>query len=649
MYKCNRLHKDSDSMRKIKAIGLYILGLLMIVSSVFVASQGSMFAAGSGSETQNGPQSYSDQTGLFMKVDQLGNVEYVEAEGIDIQDQLALPEEENKDTTFDLKLTIGEEERLIHSYDSFEEANAALNRQSKFRGVGSMGVYTDDQVRSVTNGVVNFNTKGNALTEYEEDGTGARGYTNGAYGADGAYLETNAEGTKVKFKMAGVVGWVNKSDVQILNYDTTDVLSVNYYKVKSGRIYHYITTNVSVNAYAASYDVGPAQSYMKEGGVYYSYDGHYFYTSYATMVLDYKTNTNAYPRSINPTMPYYNYFQFLSHRTKTNFSTSTIDNYINNNVSGQSAIKNQGFAYMNAQNTYGANATLVFGLSVNESAWGKSNIALTKNNIFGHAAYDTNTGAATTYASVEQSILQHAQEYVSNNYLDPKDYSGLYHGPHLGDKASGMGVKYASDPYWGEKAAAQGYGLERYAGNKNVDYNKYTIGIKQQGVDLTVRKDPNKDSTALYKTGAWSNFPFVILGSVQGDSVNGNTKWYKIQTDPPLNSTRTETVQSFTGKTGGEYNYENNYAYVSAAYVNLVNEGTGGNSDGGSSGVVRGDVNGNGKVDAADYLMTMDTILGKYTMSATQKTAADVNKNGKVDAADYLMIMDCILGKITLN
>ena len=44
----------------------------------------------------------------------------------------------------------------------------------------------------------------------------------------------------------------------------------------------------------------------------------------------------------------------------------------------------------------------------------------------------------------------------------------------------------------------------------------------------------------------------------------------------------------------------------------------------------------------------MDTILGKYKMNETQRRVGDVNKNGRIDAADYLMIMDCILGKIKL-
>ena len=61
-----------------------------------------------------------------------------------------------------------------------------------------------------------------------------------------------------------------------------------------------------------------------------------------------------------------------------------------------------------------------------------------------------------------------------------------------------------------------------------------------------------------------------------------------------------------------------------------------------------GDVNGNGEIDAADYLIIKNYILGKYTMTEKQQKAADVNKNGEIDAADYLMIKDCILGKITL-
>lgn len=64
---------------------------------------------------------------------------------------------------------------------------------------------------------------------------------------------------------------------------------------------------------------------------------------------------------------------------------------------------------------------------------------------------------------------------------------------------------------------------------------------------------------------------------------------------------------------------------------------------------VKSDVNGNGKTDAADYLMIMDNILSKFTMNDSQRKAGDVNGNGKIDAADYLMIMDNILGKYDIS
>ena len=44
-----------------------------------------------------------------------------------------------------------------------------------------------------------------------------------------------------------------------------------------------------------------------------------------------------------------------------------------------------------------------------------------------------------------------ANGWRSKGYLYPKDYR--YNGGFLGNKASGLNVKYASDPYWGEKAA----------------------------------------------------------------------------------------------------------------------------------------------------------------------------------------------------
>ena len=46
--------------------------------------------------------------------------------------------------------------------------------------------------------------------------------------------------------------------------------------------------DMTTPGYGGSVNVGPQQSYMKTGTTYYSYDGHYFYTNYVTMLSDYR-------------------------------------------------------------------------------------------------------------------------------------------------------------------------------------------------------------------------------------------------------------------------------------------------------------------------------------------------------------------------
>ena len=57
---------------------------------------------------------------------------------------------------------------------------------------------------------------------------------------------------------------------------------------------------------------------------------------------------------------------------------------------------------------------------MNESAKGTSNLAKTKNNLFGIKAFDTNVGAATTFNTVGGCIDTFAKEYMSNQYFNPK-------------------------------------------------------------------------------------------------------------------------------------------------------------------------------------------------------------------------------------
>ncbi len=406
--------------------------------------------------------------------------------------------------------------------------------------------------------VVNFNTKDNAVTEYTEDGTGALGYTNGDYGADAAYLGTS--GGKVKFMMSGVIGWVNASEVEVI--DLSQAAVVSGYEVENGRLLHGIVYTMATPGYRTKLDNGPAPSYLSAGTKYYSYDGHYFYTDYAVMITDYQNNTRA--NSVNPSDPYYNYYQYLPLRSATSYSADTLSAMINSKAGAGSLMANKGSAFIDSQNTYGVNALLMTGVAANESAWGKSSIALSKNNLFGLNAIDSSPGtSANTFASAEACINDFANGWMSRGYLYPKD--GRYNGGFLGNKASGINVKYASDPYWGEKAANVAYALDAAQGSQ--DYGQYTIGVKDTLASshqtVNVRNASSTSSTVLYSTGSASNYSVLIKDSTLE---NG---FYRIQSDGVLDSGRTSVVRG-----SGAYSFDAMYAYISSDYVQIVNQGT---------------------------------------------------------------------------
>lgn len=411
--------------------------------------------------------------------------------------------------------------------------------------------------------VVNFNTKGNAVTEYTEVGTSSAGYTNGQYGADAAYIKT--AGGKVYFILAGVKGMVDQSQVQVLSM--SQVNSVSYYQVSGGRLYHYISTNLNKSGYSSCLDNGPAPSYLTEGRKYYSYDGHYFYPEGSWHVMQSDYQNNRISNSVNASNPFYNYYQYLPLRSRSSYSGQTLSSLINNRIgSGTSKMRDLGDALVTAQNTSGTNALLVTGIAINESGWGKSWIALNKNNLFGWNAVDSAPGtSADTFQSPQHCVSEYANYGLSRGYLYPKDWR--YYGGFLGNKASGMNVKYASDPYWGEKAANYAWLLDRDGGS--ADQYKYTIGIKGktettgQHYTINVRAGNNTSSSILYETGKAREYAVILL---DGSATNS---FYKIQSDGVVNAGRTAVI-----KTTGNYNFDTMYAYISSSYISVVSQGT---------------------------------------------------------------------------
>ena len=532
--------------------------------------------------------------------------------------------------------TIDENGRLVEmDVEQMEEETAQEQEARKnMEGLQVGGV------RDLKYGVVNFRTKSSASlnTNYVDAVTGESGYTNGYYAADAAFL--GYENGKVKFMLSGVVGLVNASEVEVL--DATEDWYVSFYRCEQGVLKHYIKNSMYGNSYSSAITVGEMQSYMKNNVYYYSYDGHYFYTDYIDMLDDYLNDTRA--NAINADEPYYNYYQFVSNRSKTGFTADDINNYVkyylgSSYTSSKTKMYQMGQYYIQYQNQYGANALAVFGVSANESAFGTSNIAKTKNNLFGHNAVDSDPDMANGYSSPQNSIKDHAKYYVNLWYSTPK-YS-TYHGSFLGDKASGM-LSYASDPYWGEKAAHWAWSLDLYTKDKS-DVGKETLVFKDAGA-VNIRKEPSTSSTVLYTTPENANMSFVLLDEVKGSTVSGSDVWYKIQLDVPLNSNRTAIDYS-----GDKYDFAKSYGYIHSSLLSkdvLDNDSGGGSGDGGSdSGAYKkGDVNGDGYVSSKDYNAIKNHITGTRKMTGDTLERGDVNDDGYISSKDYNAIKNHITG-----
>ncbi|MCL6548013.1 MAG: glucosaminidase domain-containing protein, partial [Alicyclobacillus sp.] len=147
-----------------------------------------------------------------------------------------------------------------------------------------------------------------------------------------------------------------------------------------------------------------------------------------------------------------------------NITAAVIDQYLS---AHNSPLTGLGRTFIEAQNTYGVNANYLVSHAILETGWGKSQIALAKNNLFGYGAFDANPGEdAGMFPSVEYAILFQAWE-VRQNYLTPG--ARLYVSPTL----DGMNVHYATDPHWADSIASLMGQLAAYVDDSVDSYPQY--------------------------------------------------------------------------------------------------------------------------------------------------------------------------------
>lgn len=401
----------------------------------------------------------------------------------------------------------------------------------------------DGKVVALSKGIVNLNTKSvNENTLYTIDGTDEQGYTNGSYGADALYLDTSMDGTQVLMQISGAKGWVSVEDIQLYLLD--DSLYLSHYTVQNDSLIHTISTDL-LQGVVNPLSIGPAPDFMKEDTTYYSYDGNYFYTDLSVMREDILNQDHK--NAVNDNA-YYNFYQYVPHRSTTQLTNTNYNAYLEEMgitqtattypcADNESVLYDLGSTFIDVQNQTGVNASMMFAVALNESGYGQSEYALTNYNLFGHAAYDENPDSATTYKSLEDCIYQHAYGFIQNGYANPDD--SRYHGSWFGNKASGINVQYASDPYWGEKAAHFYYQLDTRSHQKD----QKTITIQTQFVqnDIPVYAD-TKESSILYTVPAQEIASFVI--EKQDDD------WYTIASEAPVSDQKIDVSASYRSSVG---------------------------------------------------------------------------------------------------
>ncbi|MEA5026301.1 MAG: Ig-like domain-containing protein [Erysipelotrichaceae bacterium] len=286
--------------------------------------------------------------------------------------------------------------------------------------------------------------------------------------------------------------------------------------------------------------IGIKADWMVDGAVYYSYDFNNFYTD---------------RNCTNLAGTYYNYYQYLPLRSKTNVTAAQLNTYLATKKSSGTMLNNAQY-FISAQNTYGTNALLLYAIACQESAYGTSYYAVNRNNLFGINAVDSDPSQATYFTSVEACINDMSGWFL-RKYMDITDTR--FFGTHLGSKESGFNVKYASDPYWGVQIAAIAYSIDKSAGL--VDYNYYTIGVVNE-YNVAVKAQASSSAATWYSTayGATYQQDFTVIVN---RLVNG---FYELPTCNPISSGSIVTTNSVRET----YDFLTSIGYIESSKITVL-------------------------------------------------------------------------------
>jgi len=421
-----------------------------------------------------------------------------------------------------------EDGALVKGKSEYTSYAAALSAFSN--NAAAKGIYKGTELMQIKNGLAyaKNNTAGGTTVIYS-DSSFSKQVSYIQYGRELVLLESNDK--YVKVQAGGTIGFAKQSEIE---YIPTELITNKDYYIPSstGILLHYTYDHAKNSFGNGPYEIGPAPTFMTNLQKYYSQDGVNF------------TNVNG--KAVGK---YYPYFQYLSARSKTNYTAQELDTYIMDRLQKISVSKHPaaltkskliglGKFLKEVENKYNVNALFILSAAMHEGDSGMSWNAQTKNNLFGIKVYDTSPEAGEQFLKPEDSIIRFVTYYVNLNYGPP---TGPYaKGLAPGNKSTGMNVHYASDPNWGAKIAQYMWRGDALLGYKDTGANKKQLALTTYSGTINVRSTPEvKSDNLLYTYRAKElginndfGYPLVIVDEKIGTD---GYKWFKVLSDqaPP--------------------------------------------------------------------------------------------------------------------
>lgn len=376
--------------------------------------------------------------------------------------------------------------KVVERYTTYKEAVTAAQN----KGINAVK-YENEYVWVKDGFATAKRVNGNTINIYGENLKTV--YTYLEYGTEFKVLEVGED--RVKVQLSDLTGYVKKNEVTLV--PEKEMQKSYYYVANDGYLYHRYYEFEKKPSYTG-YRYGAAPAFMKPGQQMESIDG--------------KTFGNE---------TFYQYFNYLSLRSKTEYTAEQLDSYVKS-VRADSPLIGLGKKFKEVESKYNVNALFLYSLAVHESLYGTSDLARDKNNLFGLNATDNNPfGNGKTFNSKEDCIEDAAKVYMNEWYLNPGHWR--YTAAYTGDKSGGINMNYASDANWGKKVAGHMFRFDSYLGKK--EYNKYKLARVTNKVE--VKQDPRTSGAKLYSLS-----PNKVVTITGEETINGQA-WVKIISDDP--------------------------------------------------------------------------------------------------------------------